>query len=663
MRTVSGWLVLGVAAVLGAVTPSHAYFLDKGRNFDVRLRAYSQLGILTDSAERDWPGNGKNTCVVNGQESTKCSYSAGDLAQHRNFYNPEFDANLTDYMRWTGEVPGLSLIAPEEFKFRFAWWGFYDGLYDYLNGPWNFNRRNLKSRQSQSDDIRKESFAFNDENKNARHIYGQRNRINELYLDYKKGPLFLRAGRQSISWGESDDIVFMDRLNAFDLTLGAPGFYQDLDEARIPFWALRGTYKIVDSWKWLSSVFGEAFVVPGVVDTTVPIDPMVGGVSPFSPDVADPQLMANDLIRRNGFDPRNFQGLHLVVVSRQPKQEWDNTRWGVHVTGVVARDYTMQAWFAREFPVAPVPLLTGGPGAFDEGFKDLAPGLKRVPIQLIDDRGFKTPVCLDNTTNKPVERRFGRVGHTPAGRTCSWAEPIVTILDRRLESVFGLSSTWYSQMVGGIIRAEAEYFKDEEAFIPNENLNPLSQVPRSILNGKTFVNTVPRTDYLRWLLGYDRFFFFRPLNPSNSFIVVAAIHGETNIFERRERDFRANGLLKPGKDPTAFKALPVCSPVAIASKQCRVAPAKNFEDQKAFDNDYLSIALLTDYMHGRIEPRLVVLAWASGIFGFQPMVTYRYTDNLLFSATYVAIESSRRAILGTFRGHDMAQLRVTFQLN
>jgi Protein of unknown function (DUF1302) len=659
MRTPAGWLVLALAVVLSAESASFAYFLDKGRNFDVRLRAYSQLGIMTDSSETDWPGNGPNTCVVNGKESNKCKYSAGDLAQHRNFYNPEFDAKLTDYTRWMNGA-GLSLIAPDEFKFRFAWWGFYDGVYDYLNGPWNFNRQNLKARQSQSNDIRKESFVFNDENKNARHIYAQRNRINELYLDYKKGPLFLRAGRQSISWGESDDIVFMDRLNAFDLTLGAPGLFQDLDEARIPFWALRGTYKLLDSWNFLSSVFADAFVVPGVIDTTVPIDPMVGGVSPFSPDVADPQLMANDLIRRNGFDPRNFQGLHLVVVTHQPENDWSNTRWGTRLTGVVARDYTVQAWFAREFPVAPTPLLTGGPGAFDQGFKDVTG--RPVPITLIDDRGFKTPVCLDNS-GKPVTKRFGAVGRTPSGRTCSWAEPIVTILDRKLESVFGVSATWYSQMVNGIIRTEAEYFKDEEAVIPNQNLNPLAQVPRSILkNGALITNTIPRTDYLRWLVGYDRFFFFRPLNPSNSFIFVAAIHGETNIFERRERDFRT-AQVKPGKQPTEFAQQPICSPVAIASKQCRTAPAKNFEDLKAFDNDYLSIALLTDYMHGRLEPRIVALAWASGIFGFQPMLTYRVNDNLLLSATYIAIESSRRAILGTFRAHDMAQLRMTFQLN
>ena len=655
MRTSAGCLAVGLAVVLGAST-SDAYFLDKARNFDVRLRAYTQLGIITEGSDVDWPGKGKNTCVVNGKESGKCKYHAGDLAQHRNFYNPEFDAKLTDYTHWLGP------LAPSEMKFRFAWWGFYDGLYDYLNGPWNFNRQNNKVRQSESNNIRQESFTFNDQNKNARHIYGRRNRINELYLDYKKGPVFIRLGRQAISWGESDDIVFMDRLNAFDLTLGAPGFYQDLEEARIPFWALRTTYKLVDQWNWLSSLFADGYVVPGPVDTTVPIDPMVGGVSPFSPDVSDPQLLANDLIERNGFDPRNFQGLHLSIVTRQPDNTWDNTRWGARLTGVVARDYTVQAWFARLFPVAPTPLLTGGPGAFDHGFGDLAPGVHPNPTTLIDDRGYRTPTCLDSAGN-PITKRFGAVGRTPSGRACSYAQPVVTILDRKLESVIGLSATWFSQLVNGIIRTEAEYFIDEMAVIPNENLNPLSQVPRSVLNGRTFVNAIPRTDYLRWMIGYDRFFFFRPLNPTNSFILAAAIHGEHNIFERRQRDFRT-AQLKPGNvDPTEFQNLPVCSPVAVASKQCRVAPAKKFEDYKAFDNDYISVALLTDYMHGRLQPRIVLLGWASGIFGAQTMLTYRVNDNFLVTGTYLTVESSRRAILGTFRAHDMVQLKLTFQLN
>src|SRR5262249_21485985 len=266
MRGRTGWLTLGVAAVLGFGCEAicEAYYLDNGRNFDVRLRAYSQLGIMAEDAAQQGcqpfkdPISGK---ILKGGNPATCppQYSLGDLGQNRNFYNPEFDAKLTDYMRWTNDVPGMGWFTPDDLKFRFAWWGFYDGLYDYLNPIWDQNRRDPSlqfrpakfgiARFSQTDSPRR-PYTFTDENKNPRSLYGRYNRINELYVDYTKGPLFLRIGRQAISWGESDTIALLDVQNPFDLLLAAPGFFQDVDEARIPLYTVRSTYKLIDSWKF-----------------------------------------------------------------------------------------------------------------------------------------------------------------------------------------------------------------------------------------------------------------------------------------------------------------------------------------------------------------------------------------------------------------------------
>src|SRR5215472_15658399 len=153
---------IGIASVLGMLQPSYAYYLDEARRFDVRLRAYSQLGIMTeDSATQGCPTPeqvAQAKAITNPAQRQQqlaflyqtCPphYSAGDLGQQRNFYNPEFDANLTDFMGWA---------KADEFKFRFAWWGFYDGLYDYLSDPWNTHRQNYTTRYSQSDDIAHES--------------------------------------------------------------------------------------------------------------------------------------------------------------------------------------------------------------------------------------------------------------------------------------------------------------------------------------------------------------------------------------------------------------------------------------------------------------------------------------------------------------------------
>jgi uncharacterized protein DUF1302 len=654
MRTWAGWLALGL--VLWAGSPSQAYFLDKGRNFDVRLRAYAQLGIMTESSDREGcPGDGGKP---GNPGICPPKYSAGDLAQERNFYNPEFDAKLTDYTNWVGDVPGLSFFKPDEFKFRFAWWGFYDGIYDYVGGPWNEHRQQLKARFSESDDPRNESFVFNDQNKNPRHIYASRNRINEMYLDYTKGRVFVRAGRQAISWGEADTIALLDVQNPFDLTLGAPGFFQDVDEARIPLWTLRSTVKLIDNWKWLSSFFADAYVVPGVIDTTVPIDPITGGVSPFGPDVPDPQLIAGgQTIPRAG---KSAVPVHVVSVSRLPENNWGNTRWGARLTGVLFRDYTVQGWFFRTFNQAPAPVLTS-PGAAQQVIDGT---LKTTQI---DDRGFRTPICND------VNPATG-LGKTPSGRSCSRAAaPAVTVLERRLESVVGVASTWYSQFLNGIVRTEAEYFIDEPAFIPLVNLNARAQLPTALQGDGVapIHNSLAKADYVRWVLGYDRFFFFRPLNPSNSFVLSMAYNSSFNLSEKGGKDYR-NPQAKPGKSQvetgeipglTIANGRPFCQ--GKSSKNvafCIKTVPRNFVDAYQYEG-FLQTALQTDYLHGKLSPRVVVITDVSGIFAFSASATYRITDSFLFSGTYLAIAGSRKASIGTFRAHDMMQLRLTYQLN
>jgi len=676
MRTWAGWLALGVAAVLGCGATSEAYYLDSGRNFDVRLRAYSQLGIMTeDSATTGCvPVKLLNGTVLPIDPRT-CPppYSAGDLGQNRNFYNPEFDAKLTDYTSGFAEIPGLKEIAPEELKFRFAWWGFYDGLYDYLAPEWPAHLRNPNNRFapaqfgitrfSQTSNINR-SYTFTDQNKNTRNIYGERNRINELYLDYTKCPVFVRVGRQAISWGASDTIALLDVQTPFDLTLGAPGFFQDVDEARIPLWTLRTTVKLVDNWKFLSSGFIDAYVVPGIIDTTVPINPITYGVSPFNPDVPNPQgslFIGPTRTQQINQDT----SLHTVVVDHLPENTWANTRWGARLQGLLFRDYTVQGWFFRTFNKQPVPLLSSVPGF------TLA---NKGKTTLVDDRGFRTPICLDDNGNRIPQflnggSTAGTEGRTPAGRTCGWKAPVVTSLNRRLESVIGLAGTYYSELLNGIVRAEAEYFIDELAFIPNVNLNPRTQIPVQFRQGfgyrKNILNTIPTADYMRWVIAYDRFFFLRALNPTNSFVLSMAYNSSYNLSETAGKDFRSPQA-KPGKSqaqsvPTGLS--PSCrGKKAFNTLFCVTAVPTNYEDQYKYEG-FLTTAVQTDMMHGKLEPRVAIITDVSGIFAFQPTVTYRVNDSFLLSATYLAIATTRNTGIGTFANHDMVQLRATVQLN
>jgi hypothetical protein len=639
MRTPTRWLMLGLVVVLS--TPNaHGYFLDKERRFDVRARVYTQVGILTEDARE------QEACLVPAPTAANpdrrvvtdaCHrFGPGDLHQHRNFWNPEFDAKLTDFSERIRTVPGLSLLAPDEFKFRFAWWGFYDGVFDYLDDQWSDALRAQRVRLSESNEVRRETYSFNDHRKNVRKILGHDNRVNEAYFDYTKGRFFFRVGKQAISWGESDSIALLDIQNPFDLRVGAPGFFQDVDEARIPLWTARSTVKLVDSWSFLSGLFADMYLVPGPIDTTVPVDPSWFGM-PFSPPGWTP-----------GYDPQVAQasfldlvGGHVVVAQRLPKHEWGESRWGVRLSGLLFRDYTTQVWFFRSYPAQPTPLLTGPPGGAELAFSGIQ--------TLIDDRGNRVPICLDDAGNQ-VRKGVGARGRTPSGRACKWGAPVVTQLFRRLTSVAGIASTWFSPMVNGIIRTEAEYFLDEDAFVPSINLDPRVQIPGSGFGP----NRIPKADYLRWTIGYDRFFFFRTVNPSNSIVVSSQWNGQWNVTSTVDGiDFR-NRQAKPGK---------VVAGDPAAGLDGLKQPDTNWEDEKGLEH-FFTIAFQTEYMHGRLTPRVVLGPLdPSGIFGFVVNVPFRITDSLILTPSFFAIEASRRTGLATFRDRDQFQIRLTYQLN
>ena len=94
------------------------------------------------------------------------------------------------------------------------------------------------------------------------------NQLRELFIDLKfRGvPLTLRAGRQQIVWGETDNFRMLDRANSLDLTwhfqqeIPAPSF--GWDEIRQPFWMLKFLYDLGNVWK-LSQSFLEWYWNPG----------------------------------------------------------------------------------------------------------------------------------------------------------------------------------------------------------------------------------------------------------------------------------------------------------------------------------------------------------------------------------------------------------------
>ena len=211
------WLAGGVALLLS--TGASGIYLDEAQNITLRARIYSQFSVRSEDS----------------QVFTFPDTFTGQLVQNRNFFNPEVDAKLTSYMNWMNGT-WADFMSPDDFRFRIAAWGFYDGVYDY--GSAQFDRQQAELNSTFNPRVpgmtprtngwyaRGASIKLPKTPTSAttfgqvfpgfsemvpRDIYAHQARVNELYLSYSKGPFFLRFGRQSISWGESDTVALLDQ--------------------------------------------------------------------------------------------------------------------------------------------------------------------------------------------------------------------------------------------------------------------------------------------------------------------------------------------------------------------------------------------------------------------------------------------------------------------
>jgi hypothetical protein len=63
--------------------------------------------------------------------------------------------------------------------------------------------------------------------------------LRDCYLDYTKGPWFLRLGKQQVAWGQADGITILDRVNPFDIS---EYVLPDMEDIRIPLWMFNINY-------------------------------------------------------------------------------------------------------------------------------------------------------------------------------------------------------------------------------------------------------------------------------------------------------------------------------------------------------------------------------------------------------------------------------------
>src|SRR6185295_1217996 len=126
-------------------------------------------------------------------------------------------------------------------------------------------------------------------------------------------------------------------------------------------------------------------------------------------------------------------------------------------------------------------------------------------------------------------------------------------------------------------------------------------------NEQDLTNTGATADYPRGVIGYDRLFFFRPLNPTNSFSLSSAYNSSFTLRERQGKAYR-NPQAKPGRMQAESGPIPyskTCKGQASFNNPlCVRADPHAFEDAYRYEG-FLQTALQTDYLHGSLSPRIV----------------------------------------------------------
>jgi hypothetical protein len=398
----------------------------------------------------------------------------------------------------------------------------------------------------------------------------------EFYVDLSRGPLFLRIGRQNLAWGETDTFRLLDAINPLDNTFGGP--FEDLDDRRIPLWMLRGSYNFGTVGP-ISSAMIEAFWVPGNWDVSVA--PYAPSGTAYAAPIPDTGM-------------RKFQV--------RPDKEMSNSRWGVRLMGVLGNNLNFSIAHYKTFLDMPTAVLGVEPG---------------------------TQVVM---------------GTSSLFQELIWEDVQIT----------GGSFNYCDPRTDIIWRGEVAWFWDEAVFIPEENLKisdesiPMPPALVDLISDLTGTDlrelgitslpinptggTVPHKNILRYMIGFDKYLWIRPLNPRTTFMISGQYFGQWIP----DYDDRLRQLLALYPKPLDFVGV------------------------RETEHTFTFLAR-TNYMNGVINPQVVVAYDVRGAWLFMPSIMLLHEPfrfNIQYSGVYGAFVN-----FGAFRDRDQISFMFTYLLN
>ncbi len=497
----AGLLCLGglVAGVLLWPTLLYARFLDESQTLRFNGRVYNRTALAVENA-------GENTRL-------QTPYNAFNMLQNRTFVQVEMRHDLVDLVE--GSYEGhLSVLAPllkplqwlqlEDISYFMTYRGEYDGVWDY--GPDVFRERfpllsncGQPSKQKRTSPRQLKGCSRT----NPRRSLRQRHRLFEAYVDLSWASLFLRIGRQNLSWGETDAFRLLDQINPLDASFG--GFLVSLDDRRVPLDMVRAVYSFEDI-----GPFSEL---------------NIEGYGAFDKNISSPTPAGSP------WSTPNPPGMRGVV--KKPAQNFKDTRGGFRVTARVG-ELTLSAAHYYTFLDAPeVRIVTPR---------------KNSPISLAAfeqavNAGLASQFIVDNFQANVLYPKIAI-----SGLTASFPIPKWYAIIRSEAAVFWdepfFKNSGATHLLGPVLSGGQITPGYRQVGIDPATGSPLL----------SYENDIAHSHVVRWVLGIDINRYIRALNPQQSFIISGQMFG-THIV-----DFNDTSLASAGPYGFGHFAIPVSEP-------------------------------------------------------------------------------------------------------
>ena len=289
-----------------------AISLDTDGDLKLGARFYVNARVGTEDTHNGVPISSSRLRppVVTVSNSATFPYSpAGHLRQNRGFIEVELNHNLDRLVR--ENVGPFSLLNDLPFKikglaYNATFRGEGDSLYDWGPREYSTASQFYETAKAQNDSaIATHQTVVNVSaaRERLRHLGTDRERLFQAFLEGNVGNLFVRIGRQNLSWGETDAFQLLDHINPIDSSFG--GFLISLDERRVPLDMLVTNYYLGDKGPFTEAHI-ESFVA---IDNEVGYYPGTPAGSPWAlPGFGAPSNTTETFVLRPATTINNARG-------------------------------------------------------------------------------------------------------------------------------------------------------------------------------------------------------------------------------------------------------------------------------------------------------------------------------------------------------------------